>query len=79
MAGNYGVYDQEESGELQYRYCLWRELKTVVCPRKSRSYDSRFWGAVSKDKVKGRVKSIYWSWDKDKVAVRWDRVGMKVL
>lgn len=42
------------------------------------TYDSRFFGAVAKDKVKGIVKSIYWSWDREKFAVRWDRIGIHV-
>lgn len=45
---------------------------------RDRSYDSRFWGFVTKDKVKGTVKSIYWSWDREKGAVRWSRIGKKI-
>lgn len=51
----------------------------VMGDNRDRSYDSRFWGAVPKDKVKGTVKTIYWSWDREKNSVRWDRIGMKVL
>jgi signal peptidase I len=50
----------------------------VMGDNRDRTYDSRFWGAVSKDKVKGTVKSIYWSWDREKFAVRWDRIGMHI-
>ncbi len=50
----------------------------VMGDNRDRSYDSRFWGSVPKSRVKGTVKSIYWSWDKEKFAVRWDRVGVNV-
>jgi signal peptidase I len=46
---------------------------------RDRAYDSRFWGAVSQDKIRGTVKDIYWSWDNKTHSVRWDRVGMEVL
>lgn len=42
------------------------------------SYDSRFWGVVSKEKIRGKVMSIYWSWDKESGKVRWERVGKNV-
>ncbi len=42
------------------------------------SYDSRFWGFVKTEKLKGRVFKIYWSWDGKNNAVRWDRVLVPV-
>ena len=42
------------------------------------SNDSRFWGALDKSKIKGKAISIYWSWDKAKGKVRWERIGLKM-
>ena len=39
------------------------------------SYDSRYWGVVENSKIKGTLRCIYWSWDRNKQAVRWDRIG----
>lgn len=50
----------------------------VMGDNRDRSYDSRFWGFVPREKVKGTVKIIYWSWDKEKGSVRWERIGMKM-
>ena len=38
------------------------------------SYDSRFWGFVDKDKIRGKAWVIYWSWD-GPADIRFDRIG----
>jgi signal peptidase I len=38
------------------------------------SYDSRYWGPVDMDLVKGRAMFIYWSWDGTRRWPRWDRL-----
>jgi len=40
------------------------------------SHDSRFWGPVARDKIWGRVRTIYFSWAVETLSVRWDRIGM---
>jgi len=51
----------------------------VVGDNRDQSFDSRFWGFVEKSKVKGTVKSIYWSWDHNDNSVRWHRIGVEVM
>lgn len=42
---------------------------------RDRSYDSRFWGFVSRDKIKGLAFIKYWSWDKDGFRPRFRSIG----
>ncbi len=50
----------------------------VMGDNRDQSYDSRFWGFVNLKAVKGKAFIIYWSWNKEKFGVRWDRLG-KIL
>ncbi|MBI5664145.1 MAG: signal peptidase I [Nitrospirae bacterium] len=45
---------------------------------RDQSYDSRFWGVVDMDEIKGKAFIMYWSWDKDGKLlnqIRWSRLG----
>jgi signal peptidase I len=47
----------------------------VMGDNRDRSYDSRFWGFVKTDKIKGLAFIKYWSWDKEKFRVRFGSIG----
>jgi len=38
------------------------------------SNDSRYWGPLDMDLVKGRAMFLYWSWDGAHLSPRWDRL-----
>lgn len=47
----------------------------VMGDNRDRSYDSRFWGFVKNDKLKGLAFIKYWSWDSEKFRVRFGNIG----
>jgi signal peptidase I len=47
----------------------------VMGDNRDRSYDSRFWGFVTRDKIKGLAFIKYWSWDREKFRPRLGSIG----
>lgn len=47
----------------------------VMGDNRDRSADSRFWGFVPEENIKGLAFIKYWSWDSTTNSVRWSRIG----
>ncbi len=47
----------------------------VMGDNRDQSFDSRFWGFVPLQDVKGKAFIIYWSWDSESFSPRLDRIG----
>lgn len=50
----------------------------VMGDNRDRSYDSRFWGYVTYEKIKGLAFIKYWSWDRENWRVRWRSIGKTI-
>lgn len=50
----------------------------VLGDNRDQSYDSRFWGFVPLDLIRGKALYVYFSWDKENSRIRWERIGLAV-
>lgn len=50
----------------------------VMGDNRENSHDSRKWGFLDLDKVRGKAQWIYWSWNNENGGVRFSRIGLSV-
>jgi signal peptidase I len=78
----HAVYDELETSALLVKprddfgpIVVPKDKVFVLGDNRDHSYDSRFWGFVDIEAIKGKAFLIYWSWDSSRWGVRWDRLG----
>jgi signal peptidase I len=50
----------------------------VMGDNRNNANDSRVWGFVKREKIKGRAALIYWSWSSERHWLRRERLGQRL-
>jgi signal peptidase I len=70
----YARYESQPYHKEQARFVVPQGELFMMGDNRDNSNDSRFWGTVKMDLVKGRAMFIYWSWNGEAFQPRWNRL-----
>ena len=70
----YARYETQPYHKEQSRMVIPPGELFMMGDNRDNSNDSRYWGPLDMDLVKGHAMFIYWSWDGDKNWPRWNRI-----
>jgi signal peptidase I len=70
----YARYESQPYHKEQERMVVPPGELFMMGDNRDNSNDSRFWGTVKMDLVKGRAMFIYWSWNAEAFQPRWMRI-----
>ena len=81
--GNRGHWPPAQSLRLQGPLLVPKDSLWMMGDNRHRSQDSRFWGFVPRENVRGRPLFVYYSWNADDsdrpwpaiTDIRWSRIG----
>lgn len=74
-----GVYGEEVERSVSFGpYSVPDGAVFAIGDNRDRSYDSRFWGPVPINDIKGKALLIYWSWNSDDGWIRFGRIGQAI-
>lgn len=59
-------------------YIVPKDKYFMMGDNRDQSYDSRYWGFVDRNNIKGKAMVIYWSWDSKTHWPRFGRIGRLV-